>query len=59
MTWYDMPNKHKQLIVIMYQRTQKNLTLNSALFSSEVASKAIISKIIKQIYTIANVLIKT
>ncbi|KAL4121352.1 hypothetical protein QTP88_013881 [Uroleucon formosanum] len=59
MTWYDMPNKNKQLIVIMFQRTQRDLTLSSALFSSEKASRSLISKVIKQVYTILNVLLKT
>jgi len=59
MKWYDMPNKNKQLIVIMFQRTQRDLTLSSALFSSERASRALISKVIKQVYTILNVLLKT
>lgn len=59
MTWYDMPNKNKQLIVIMFQRTQRDLTLSSALFSSERASRSLISKVIKQVYTILNVLLKT
>ncbi|XP_029342311.1 uncharacterized protein LOC107882321 [Acyrthosiphon pisum] len=59
MPWYDMPNKNKQLIVIMLQRTQRDLTLSSALFSSERASRSLISKVIKQVYTILNVLLKT
>ncbi|XP_060868321.1 odorant receptor 85b-like isoform X1 [Metopolophium dirhodum] len=59
MTWYDMPNKNKQLVVIMFQRTQRDLTLSSALFSSERASRSLISKVIKQAYTILNVLLKT
>uniref|UniRef100_A0A2S2PJ41 Gustatory and odorant receptor 7 n=1 Tax=Schizaphis graminum TaxID=13262 RepID=A0A2S2PJ41_SCHGA len=59
MMWYDMPNKNKQLIVIMFQRTQRDLTLSSALFSNERASRSLISKVIKQVYTILNVLLKT
>lgn len=59
MTWHDMPNKNKQLIVVMFQRTQRDMVLSSALFSNEVASRSLISKIIKQVYTLANVLLKT
>ncbi|XP_025200899.1 odorant receptor 49b-like [Melanaphis sacchari] len=59
MIWYDMPNKNKQLIVIMFQRTQRDLALSSALFSNERASRSLISKVIKQVYTILNVLLKT
>lgn len=59
MTWYDMPNKNKQLIVVMFQRTQRDMVLSSAIFSNEVASRSLISKIIKQVYTLANVLLKT
>ncbi|XP_027848734.2 uncharacterized protein LOC114128419 [Aphis gossypii] len=59
MVWYDMPNKNKQLLVIMFQRTQRDLTLSSALFSNERASRSLISKVIKQVYTILNVLLKT
>lgn len=57
MTWYDMPNKHKQLIVIMYQRTQKDMSLNLALFSSEIASRKLMAKFMKQVYTILNLLL--
>jgi len=59
MSWYDMPNKNKQLIVIMLQRTQRDLSLNSALFLNEMASMSLISKVFKQVYTLANVLLKT
>lgn len=57
MTWYDMPNNYKQLIVIMYQRTQKNLSLSSALFASDTASRKLTTKVIKQVYTILNLLL--
>jgi len=59
MKWYDMPNRHKQLIVIMFQRTQKDFTLNSALFPSEKASRTLMSKVVKQVYTLLNLLLKT
>lgn len=59
MAWHDIPNKNKQLIVIMFQRTQRDLLLSSAIFSNEVASRSLISKVIKQVYTLANVLLKT
>jgi hypothetical protein len=58
MMWYDMPNKNKQLIVIMFQRTQRDLSLNSAIFSGEKASRQLISKVIKQVYAFLNVLLK-
>lgn len=59
MNWYEMTRKNKQLIVIMFQRTQKDLVLSSALFSGEVASRSLVSKIIQQVYKILNVLLKT
>lgn len=54
-----MPNKHKKLLIIMFQRTQKDLTLNSALFSNQVVCRSLISKMIKQVYAFLNVLLKT
>lgn len=57
MTWYDMPNNNKQLIVIMYQRTQKNISLSSALFTNQIASRTLLSKLIKQVYTLVNLLL--
>lgn len=57
MTWYDMPNQHKQFIVIMYQRTQKDMSLNLALFSSEIASRKLMAKFMKQVYAILNLLL--
>lgn len=59
MSWYDMPHEHKQLILIMFQRTQKDLTLNSAVYSSQLLSITFITKVIKQVYTLLNVLLKT
>lgn len=55
--WYDIPNKHRKLIVIMLQRSQKDLILSSALLN-EKASRSLITNIIKQVYTLVNVLLK-
>lgn len=59
MSWYDMPHKNKKLIVIMFQRTQKDLSISLGVFSNKASSRSLIGHIIKQIYTILTVLLKT
>ncbi|CAH1708828.1 unnamed protein product [Aphis gossypii] len=59
MTWYDMPNPHKKFLMIMLQRTQKDLVPNAAIFSSHSLSRSLMTKFVKQIYTLLNVLLKT
>ncbi|XP_050424758.1 uncharacterized protein LOC126835921 [Adelges cooleyi] len=37
MTWYNMPNHYKKNIIVMFQRTQRDLYLNSAIFQNRIA----------------------
>ncbi|XP_050424759.1 uncharacterized protein LOC126835922 [Adelges cooleyi] len=57
MTWYHMPNQYKKMIIIMFQRTQRDLTINLAIFQNKVASRIMFLVIIKQFYTFLNVLL--
>lgn len=59
MTWYDMPNQNKQLIIIMFQRTQKDMSISSGILSNKIASKALIGQVLNQTYTILNLLLRT
>lgn len=59
MLWYDMIKEKKKPIIIMLQRTQKDISINSAILSNKIASYALIAQVLNQTYKILNFLLKT
>ncbi|XP_050519856.1 uncharacterized protein LOC126893570 isoform X1 [Daktulosphaira vitifoliae] len=56
--YYNLSNENKKMVIIMLQRTQKELLLNSAIISNQVASKSTLLDMLKFIYKFLNFLLK-